>query len=226
MTSLRRPAVRRILAAAAAGLLVPAVPALADELAKGTTDSSSSVISCDGGKCQGTDGMDTIVASNKPERVFGKGGDDDIELDAVFLSGSSDVAYGGPGRDCIDGGAGGDLMLGGPGDDNRVCEFTAFVDPLAALTGGPGDDWIDGGPGDDTMNGIFDDDTLLGGTGNDLLRDPSPLDQDRLFGGPGRDTLDATDGGGDDLIDGGPGSDDCSGDEGDRFVNCERIQRL
>ena len=249
MSPFRRPAVRLLLAAATAGLLVPGVPALADKpvatpagvavaqsgsqtqlgvvaAAGAASNVVTNVIACDGGRCEGTDDRDTIVASNKPERVFGEGGDDDIELDVVFASGSSDEAYGGPGRDCIDGGGGGDLMIGGPGDDNRACEFTAFVDPLAALTGGPGDDRIEGGSGDDTMNGIFDDDTLLGGSGNDLLRDPSPLDKDRLFGGSGRDTLDARDGDGDDLIDGGTGSDDCTGDQNDQFVNCERIQRL
>jgi hypothetical protein len=26
-------------------------------------------------------------------------------------------------------------------------------------------------------------------------------------------------------VDGGPGDDDCSGDEGDRFVNCERVHK-
>jgi Ca2+-binding RTX toxin-like protein len=113
-----------------------------------------------------------MVDSNNPGQVFGPGGDDDIELDAVFASGSADVGDGGEGRDCIDGGGGADLMIGGPGDDNRPCEFTAFVDPQAALTGGPGDDRIEGGPGDDTMNGIFDNDTLIGGTGNDLLPTP------------------------------------------------------
>ncbi len=41
------------------------------------------------------------------------------------------------------------------------------------------------------MNGIFDDDTLLGGTGDDSLRDGSPEDPNRpLFGGWGTDTLD------------------------------------
>ncbi len=72
------------------------------------------------------------------------------------------------------------------------------------------------------MNGIFDDDTLLGGTGNDLLRDGSPEDKERLFGGWGRDTLDARDGDGNDRVNGGPVRDDCSGDRNDRFVNCER----
>lgn len=231
MTPFRRPSVRLVLAAGAAGLLLPAVPALGDNPTAGVasaqdgtgTSNSTAVITCDGGRCEGTDGRDTIVASNKPEQIFAKAGDDDIELDAAFPSGSSDEAYGGEGRDCIDGGGGGDLMVGGPGDDNRPCEFTVFVDPLAALTGGPGDDRIEGGPGDDSMNGIFDNDTLIGGTGDDLLRDPSPRDVDRLYGEDGRDTLDARDGAGDDFIDGGAGSDDCTGDPGDHFVNCERI---
>ena len=76
------------------------------------------------------------------------------------------------------------------------------------------------------MNGIFDDDVLLGGTGDDLLRDGSADDRDRLFGGRGTDTLDARDGGSDDLVDGGAGEDDCSGDRDDTFVNCERVTRV
>jgi hypothetical protein len=228
MTPFRRPTVRLALAAAAAGLLVPAVPALAGgpETQIRSTDVVAKVITCEGGRCEGTDDADTIVANNATQQVFGFGGDDDIELDAIFTSGSGDTAFGGEGRDCIDGGAGNDLMIGGPGDDNRPCEFTAFVDPQAALTGGPGDDTIVGGPGNDSMNGIFDDDTLFGGTGNDFLRDTSPGDKDRLFGGPGDDILDARDGDGGDLIDGGAGKDDCSGDAGDTFVNCERITRV
>jgi Ca2+-binding RTX toxin-like protein len=230
MTPFRRPSVRLALAAAAAGLLVPAVPALANDVG-GTgvgvaTPVVGEVITCEGGRCEGTEEKDTIVANNATQQVFGFGGDDDIELDAIFTSGSGDTAFGGEGRDCIDGGAGNDLMVGGPGDDNRPCEFTAFVDPQAALTGGPGDDTILGGPGNDSMNGIFDDDTLFGGPGDDLLRDTSPGDKDRLFGGEGEDTLDARDGDGNDLIDGGPGKDDCSGDPTDTFVNCESMTLL
>ncbi len=226
MTPFRRPAVRLVLAVAAAGLLVPTVPALANELSATTAGVLIAPIACNTAVCEGTEENDTIVADNSANKVIGKGGDDDIELDAAFPSGSPDVGLGGEGRDCIDGGAGGDVMIGGPGDDNRPCEFTAFVDPEAALTGGPGNDRIYGGPGNDSMNGITDDDTLVGGTGDDLLRDGSPDDKDRLFGGPGKDTLDARDGDGNDLIDGGPGNDDCSGDKNDRFVNCERITRL
>lgn len=182
-------------------------------------------IVCNSATCEGSERADTIVAGNSANRVIGKAGDDDIELDAAFPSGSPDVGLGGEGRDCIDGGAGGDLMIGGPGDDNRPCGFTAFVDPEAALTGGPGNDRIEGGPGNDSMNGIFDDDLLLGGTGDDLLKDTSPDDKDRLYGGWGKDRLDARDGDGNDSIDGGPGTDQCTGDLNDRFVNCERITR-
>jgi hypothetical protein len=230
MTSFRRPSLRLVLATGAAALVLPAAPVLANDW-RGTTSRASvpvvgEVIVCERAKCDGTQEKDTIVGDQSTQRVVALGGDDDIELDANFSSGSGDVAFGGEGRDCIDGGAGNDMMFGGPGDDNRPCEFTAFVDPQAALTGGPGDDTIYGGAGNDSMNGIFDDDTLYGGTGDDFLRDTSPRDEDRLFGEEGNDTLDARDGDNWDLIDGGPGNDNCSGDAGDRFVNCESITRL
>ena len=102
----------RILSVAALLLPLTAGAAVAQQQSPG--NNQRSVISCDGGRCDGTDGMDTIVAGNKPDRIFARGGDDDIELDAAFPSGSSDEAFGGPGRDCIDGGGGGDLMIGGP----------------------------------------------------------------------------------------------------------------
>jgi Ca2+-binding RTX toxin-like protein len=230
MTPFRRPSFRLVLAAGAAALVVPAAPAVANYGNASTAAASApivgEVIVCERAKCDGTQEKDTIVGDQSTQRVIALGGDDDIELDANFTSGSGDIAHGGEGRDCIDGGAGNDVMIGGPGDDNRPCEFTAFVDPQAGLTGGPGDDTIYGGPGNDSMNGIFDDDTLYGGTGDDLLRDTSVRDEDRLFGEAGNDTLDARDGDNLDLIDGGPGKDDCSGDAGDRFVNCETITRL
>jgi Ca2+-binding RTX toxin-like protein len=231
MTQSRRPSVRLAFAAGAAALLFPAGVGVASEQDGTQTHNRTEVvdnglITCEGGRCEGTDDADTIVANNASQQVFGFLGDDDIELDAIFTSGSGDFGFGGEGRDCIDGGAGNDQMFGGPGDDNRPCEFTAFVDPQAALTGGPGDDSIFGGPGNDTMNGIFDDDRLFGDTGDDLLRDTSPGDKDQLFGGPGNDTLDARDGDGDDVIKGGPGHDVCAGDAGDTFVDCEQIQRL
>ena len=166
---------------------------------------------------------------------------------AVLLFGASDEAHGGKGRDCIDGGGGVSQQFGDEGDDNIPCEFTAFVDPQAALTSGPGPDIVHGGTGNDSMDGIFDSDKLYGDTGDDLINDPYPLDKDELYGGPGNDTLNAADGSGDDIINGdGPflgdssqenpkgkgGSKDtgknkdvdtCYGDQGDTFVNCEKV---
>jgi hypothetical protein len=99
----RRPRARLVLAAAAAGLLVPAAGvALAQSSA---IAAATAPITCNGGTCEGTEENDTLVASNGAERVIGRGGDDDIELDAAFPGGSSDLGIGGPGRDCIDGGA-------------------------------------------------------------------------------------------------------------------------
>ena len=177
------------------------------------------------GTCEGTDGNDTIVASTGSETVIAKAGDDDVELDAAIAVGGDDVAFGGPGRDCIDGGAGADLMLGEDGDDNRPCEFTAFVNPRAALTSGPGDDRVEGGPGNDSMDGISGSDTLIGNDGDDLIEDFQTGDSDMLLGGQGTDSLDATDGDSEDLVDGGGGEDDCRGDMGDEFRNCEPAER-
>ena len=163
---------------------------------------------------------DTLIGGQGVDRIFGVGGDDDIEQNLVFVSGASDEAHGGPGRDCIDGGGGVSRQFGDQGDDNIPCEFTAFVDPQAALTSGPGPDIVHGGTGNDSMDGIFDSDTVYGDAGNDLINDPYPNDQDKEYGGPGDDVLNASDLGNDDLVDGGPGNDTCIGDPGDTFVNC------
>jgi Ca2+-binding RTX toxin-like protein len=107
-------------------------------------NAQNAVISCNGGRCEGTEGRDIMVDSNNPGQLFGLGGDDDIELDAVFASGSADVGDGGEGRDCIDGGGGGDLMIGGPGDDTMNGIFDNDT-----LIGGTGDDLLrDPSPGD------------------------------------------------------------------------------
>jgi len=178
------------------------------------------VIRCEDRRCEGTNSRDTIVASTESNKVVAKGGNDDVELDDAVAVGGDDVGLGGRGRDCIDGGAGKDLMIGGPGNDNRPCEFTAFVNPRAAMTSGPGNDTIKGRGGDDSMDGIRGNDLLIGNRGADLIEDVMTGDRDRLFGGRGNDTLKAIDGDGDDVLVGGPGSDDCSGDEGDVFRGC------
>lgn len=85
-----------------------------------------------------------------------------------------------------------------------VAQDAALLDPIVCNSATcEGTERAD--PGNDSMNEMFDDDLLLGGTGDDLLRDGSPDDKDRLFGGSGKD--------------------DCTGDQSDRFVNCEKITR-
>ena len=167
-----------------------------------------------GGLCPGTPKGDTLIGGQEVDRIFGLGGDDDIEQNLVFVAGASDEAHGGPGRDCIDGGGGVSRQFGDEGDDNVPCEFTAFVDPQAALTSGPGPDIVHGGTGDDSMDGIFDSDKLHGDEGDDLINDPYPLDRDELYGGPGNDILNAADLGNDDIVDGdGPFLGNTSRDE-------------
>ena len=204
--------IRRIAIAGALLLLASVGVAVAQETTR-----------CDTSKCVGTPQNDTLVASDGENTVLAKGGDDDVELDETIAVGSDDIGRGGRGQDCIDGGAGADLMIGGPGDDNRPCEFTAFVNPRAALTAGPGDDIVLGRKGDDSLDGITGSDKLVGGAGDDVIDDPAPSDSDRLLGRRGNDELTSTDADGDDLVDGGRGTDSCTGDSGDVFVRCETV---
>ncbi|MBW3641024.1 MAG: hypothetical protein KY451_14445 [Actinobacteria bacterium] len=57
-----------------------------------TSNVAGEAMACNGGTCRGTEGNDTIVASNSAEQVIGNGGDDDIELDAAFPGGSTSTA--------------------------------------------------------------------------------------------------------------------------------------
>jgi Ca2+-binding RTX toxin-like protein len=81
--------------------------------------------------------------------VFGQGGDDTVEIDALI--GRTAEVYGGAGNDRLTGGGGTNLLLGGDGNDT--------------LTGGAGRDLLIGGTGADTIGGgLGGDDILIGGT--------------------------------------------------------------
>jgi len=81
--------------------------------------------------------------------VFGQGGDDTVEVDALI--GQAAEVYGGAGNDRITGGGGNNLLLGGDGNDT--------------LSGGAGRDVLIGGAGADTIGGgLGGDDILIGGT--------------------------------------------------------------
>lgn len=108
--------------ATAAGLLLPltagAAAAQDGTATSARTDVAGALVTCDGGRCEGTDEADTL---------FGGPGDD-LLRDASPLD--KDRHYGGPGNDTIDArdGDSGDLVDGDPGKD--------------ACSGDPGDSFI------------------------------------------------------------------------------------
>jgi VCBS repeat-containing protein len=85
-------------------------------------------------------------------RVWGRGGDDRIDLSGLSLR---TFVSGGAGNDMLTGGAGGDVLLGGVGDDY--------------LVGGSGADVLDGGTGADRLVGGSGADVLIGGTFSSLM---------------------------------------------------------
>lgn len=115
-----------------AALLLPLNTGVA--MVNGVTPTGLQLIGCEGGRCDGTDNADIIVASNKAERVVAGAGNDPIELDLAFLMGQGDVGEGGEGQDCIDGGGVPDLMLGGPGDDTLIGGEGDEEDVMMAVT--------------------------------------------------------------------------------------------
>jgi Ca2+-binding RTX toxin-like protein len=76
-------------------------------------------------------------------RVWGRGGNDDIDLSGLSIK---TFANGGAGNDTITGGSGDDVIFGGSGDDT--------------ITGGSGHDFLIGGDGKDR---------IVGSSGNDIL---------------------------------------------------------
>jgi Ca2+-binding RTX toxin-like protein len=87
---------------------------------------------------------------------------------------------------------------------------------IERISGGPGDDTLDL-PGRDPIAGA----TVMGGDGNDTLRD-ADTNSSLLQGGAGDDVLDG--GTGANVLDGGPGSDRISGGEGvDTLANEARL---
>ncbi len=58
-----------------------------------------------GGRCIGTNGHDTITASNRRDVIIARAGND-----TVRAGGGNDRIYGGPGRDRIFGGTGNDFI--------------------------------------------------------------------------------------------------------------------
>ena len=76
-----------------------------------------------------------------------------IKLQVLQSTDSSDTLYGYATDDVIDGGVGNDTLIGNQGDDQ--------------LSGGEGDDRLEGGVGNDRLDGGAGNDYLIGGEGSD-----------------------------------------------------------
>jgi len=186
-------------------------------------------------ECYGTDAQDFIMGTLAVDVIFGKAGDDDI--DTVGWEGPfkpNERASGGAGDDRIWGGAHKQDLCGDEGKD-----MLWGYNGRDVLGGGSSSDTIYGGRGNDQMNGAAcdtpysvpdGDDTLIGGPGDDILRDTGE-GNDTLIGGPLADDLFGGDG--NDVLKGGQLVDDLYGGNGDDtlyagkrdgfsdYLNCE-----
>lgn len=102
-------------------------------------------------------GNDTILGTNRPDRLFGNRGHDTIEglgADDIALGGrDSDVVSGGEGNDGLGGNLGADILTGDGGNDT--------------IFGGQDSDSLHGGGGEDVLSGDLGNDVLTGGDRGD-----------------------------------------------------------
>lgn len=85
----------------------------------------AATLACNGGRCVGTDGPDTMYGS-------------DVR-DVIFSLKGQDLVRGHKGSDTLNGDGGNDRLVGGRGDDE--------------VNGADGDDVVAGNPGNDSLNG-------------------------------------------------------------------------
>lgn len=161
---------------------------------------------------RGTQGRDIFDGSNRAERVYGLGGNDDL-----FGYGGDDLLYGGGGKDLLVGDDGADQLYGGDGSD--------------LLAGERGNDKVDGGAGFDYATYFYAptgaDVNLAAGTATDGFGGTDTLTSiEGVYGSKFADTIrgngntnELFGNGGNDVLIGGGGQDLTVGDAGaDRFV--------
>ena len=146
----------------------------------------------------------TIVGTNNSERLDG-----DIGSDLIQGLLGNDQLYGGAGNDTLEGGGGADFIRGEIGSD--VIEGGTENDNLYgdegndSLYGEDGNDYLsqgngigllDGGDGNDRLDASFDfeavntSETLIGGIGNDTIRNVGYASGDSVDAGTGDDYID------------------------------------
>jgi len=116
-------------------VLLLAVVATALLVAGGTA--LAATLACNGGKCVGGDGPDTMLGSPKRDAIYSlKGGDfvrGDASDDLLNGDGGGDRLIGGRGDDTVNGSDGEDVVVGNSGNDR--------------LSGGTGNDRIEAADG-------------------------------------------------------------------------------
>ena len=143
----------------------------------------------------GTNGSDTLTASNRPMRLWGRAGPDRLTGSATRAS----CLFGGRDPDVLRLLDGGGLAIGEHGSD--------------LLAGGGRDDVLLGGDGNDV---------LVGGAGNDTLDGNRGVDG--FAAGPGDDHVAARDGRAE-IVDCGAGEDSAVTDRVDVVLGCEHATR-
>jgi Ca2+-binding RTX toxin-like protein len=163
----------------------------------------AAVITCTGGRCEGTPEDDEINGTLMVDLIFALGGDDDVDA----LDGRDEL-NGQNGNDFLLGGNQGDTYNGGQGSDYHSDWFSFNA---SVTNSGP-----------DVMNAGIDSDYMEGNTGADILRGQDgdecggPEDVE-MFGDEGNDKLYG--GGGRDCMEGEEGTDEHYGGAANDFID-------
>jgi Ca2+-binding RTX toxin-like protein len=201
------------------------------------------LITCTGGRCEGTQLPDEIYGTEVRDRIFALGGSDSF----VEAMGGQDELNGNNGGDVLQGGNNGDTYNGGNGSDllSDAYSFGELVPNSGpdVMNGGADGDYIEGGTradilrgqdGDEcsgplTFNSMYGDegnDELYGGNGEDCMEGEEGTDEH--YGGDNNDGINAVNGdtaGTHDLVDCGAGFDSAVVSEPEDIVrgNCENV---
>jgi Ca2+-binding RTX toxin-like protein len=152
----------------------------------------AATITCDGGRCEGTNEPDQITGSKQPDVIYARGASDRVEAEA--------------GHDWVAGEEGVDFLRGGTGSDT--------------LHGNKRADFLRGGRGDDHLYG--DNDPLAGRPGIEIILDFEERDSDVAYGGIGDEEIHVDDDDGNDYVNCGPDGGEAFTDRGDVVENCDR----
>jgi Ca2+-binding RTX toxin-like protein len=125
----------------------------------------AAVLTCTGGRCDGTNDPDQITGSALRDRIFALAGNDQ-----VFARAGHDEMNGGPGDDEMGGQEGNDILRGQEGNESAPGGTFPGAPPLTELMSGDlGNDILYGGPGQDGMRGDEGTDELYGGRNKDFI---------------------------------------------------------